>query len=84
MSLHSQLLDAIATPPNFREMWENERLLNKGLHDQVKELRQSLRDQFAMAALTGFITSNPEFIDCDARAIYEIADAMLEARKELL
>jgi hypothetical protein len=42
-----------------------------------------LRDQFAMAALTGAIAS----LDCDplpgyqAKQAYEVADAMLEARK---
>jgi hypothetical protein len=43
----------------------------------------TLRDQFAMAALTGMI-ADPSGVDYRSvpRKAYEMADAMLEARKE--
>jgi len=43
----------------------------------------TLRDQFAMAALTGMIAdaSGPDYRYIPQKA-YQIADAMLEARKE--
>ena len=47
---------------------------------------ERLRDEFAMAALTGLISSHRDYsnnynVDVAAKA-YAIADAMLEARKE--
>jgi hypothetical protein len=43
-----------------------------------------LRDQFAMAALTGYISADTEY-QCPATHLaewsYDVADAMLEARK---
>jgi hypothetical protein len=45
----------------------------------------TLRDQFAMAALTGFMGSGDCATgnhDAAARLAYRFADAMLEARKE--
>lgn len=43
----------------------------------------SMRDQFAMAALTGMI-ADPNGLDYRSvpKKAYEMADAMLEARKE--
>lgn len=43
----------------------------------------SMRDQFAMAALTGMIAdpNGPDYRSVPKKA-YEVADAMLEARKE--
>lgn len=43
----------------------------------------SMRDQFAMAALTGMIAdpNGPDYRSVPKKA-YEMADAMLEARKE--
>ena len=60
-------------------------LINAG---NVADKLMDIRDQFAMAALTGIITrlniNNPE--DCDpkngADAAYKFADAMMEARKK--
>ena len=43
---------------------------------------KTLRDEFAMAALTGMITADHEFTDRIAEEAYEIADAMMEARKK--
>jgi hypothetical protein len=47
----------------------------------------TLRDQFAMAALTGMLSTDDRTADGNysifyARLAYEVADAMLEARKE--
>ena len=47
--------------------------------------RLTLRDQFAMAALTGFMGSGDCATgnhDATAKLAYRFADAMLEARKE--
>lgn len=43
---------------------------------------KTLRDEFAMAALMGLLSANYEFTDRIAAEIYEIADAMMEARKK--
>jgi hypothetical protein len=43
---------------------------------------KTLRDEFAIAALTGMITADHEFTDRIAEETYEIADAMMEARKK--
>ena len=43
----------------------------------------TLRDQFAMAALTGLISRASDFMFPDlSQKAYRFADAMLEARKE--
>jgi hypothetical protein len=43
----------------------------------------TLRDQFAMAALTGLISRAPDFMFPDlSQKAYRFADAMLEERKE--
>lgn len=54
----------------------------------LPETMPTLRDQFAMAALTG-IFANPSYtdfveMDCliDSEVAYQYADAMLEARKK--
>ena len=56
--------------------------LPQPVHFTVREPRATLRDQFAMAALTGLLSdptsSGPE--GC-ATAAYLYADAMMEARK---
>ena len=42
----------------------------------------TMRDQFAMAALTGLISRAPDFMFPDlSQKAYRFADAMLEARK---
>lgn len=65
------------------------------LHDRINELelkilrdRVSMRDQFAIAAVQGLMTSQNqegEWRHCvteAARISYEVADAMLEARNQ--
>jgi hypothetical protein len=48
----------------------------------------TLRDQFAMAALTGILATNPKGVVNDhieeilARTVYQLADAMLKVRGE--
>jgi hypothetical protein len=43
----------------------------------------TMRDQFAMAALTGLISRAPDFMFPDlSQKAYRFADAMVEARKE--
>ncbi len=46
---------------------------------------ETLRDKFAMAALTGYLASIPDDVnvrpDLVARSAYEMADAMMEARE---
>ncbi len=60
------------------------------LHDDIiklkRERKPTLRDQFAMAALTGGLSSKVNYLDkLSARSAagwsYSLADAMLEARK---
>ena len=41
----------------------------------------TLRDQFAMAALTGIIINETNTANLSAKYAYEYADAMMEARK---
>ena len=55
----------------------------KNLERENRELRMTLRDQFAMAALTGLLAATNHIdsrITTQSRHIL-IADAMLEARK---
>jgi len=54
-----------------------------GLEAEVASLRIALRDQFAMAALQGFLASGmaeSSTYDDDAGSAYKWADAMLKAR----
>ncbi len=40
-----------------------------------------LRDEFAMAALTGLVVGRQELVEVFAKEAYAVADAMMEARK---
>jgi len=48
--------------------------------------RETLRDKFAMAALTGLLSAEPDNEVYDLRVVtmraYQVADAMLDARKK--
>ena len=56
------------------------------IEEAVKALpdpKELSRDEFAAAALTGFIANDSEDQACQySRWSYEIADAMIEARKQ--
>ena len=76
-----------ATFPSFCDWHMRHRAEMEKLDAQIAGLRaeradRDLRDRFAMAALTGIIVSR---LYCRAEApmrAYEIADAMLAARKQ--
>jgi hypothetical protein len=59
----------------------------KQFREEVEELAQpssTMRDQFAMAALTGLLAQRrtlPEDMDLAASLAYTLADAMLKARE---
>lgn len=63
----------------------------RGLEKELAAARKALRDQFAMAALTGLLAKHGDAGWCEsgevtsipgaAETVYEYADAMLEARK---
>lgn len=63
----------------------------KYLERELAAARETLRDKFAMAALTGHISSgrldtlwdveSDEYLDAMAKESYEMADKMMEARK---
>lgn len=62
-----------------------------GLENEVRNLKATLRDEFAKAALTGLLAKHGDAGWCEsgevtsipgaAETVYEYADAMLEARK---
>ena len=55
---------------------------NVYLKSELQE-RPTLRDQFAMAALTGYVSNHDEFfVDDVVKSCYIIADVMLAARDE--
>lgn len=51
------------------------------MQNPIMTINPNLRDQFAMAALTGMLAANYSG-DRVAKAAYQVADYMLEARKE--
>lgn len=60
---------------------------NRHLERENRSLRRNLRDEFAMAALTGClmnceISAPAEFSQSIANDCYKLADAMLEARQK--
>ena len=66
-----------------------EKFLNEQIGNLTRQLMQykqvpTLRDQFAMAALTGCIIDRRQGFDPEGYAMeaYKIADAMLAAREE--
>lgn len=48
----------------------------------AEEDKESLRDRFAIAALTGLISQAGRDERANAELAYEVADAMMEARKK--
>ena len=56
----------------------------RGLERELAAARETLRDRFAMAALAGIIGDFGGFSECResiSAAAYQLADAMMEARK---
>ena len=56
----------------------------KNLERENRELRMTLRDQFAMAALTGIVSADSDYqlsLDEVSVMAYDYATSMLEARK---
>jgi hypothetical protein len=75
---------AVWEPPDYRKLYDEECLRNKMLQCKNDQLRETLRDQFAMAALQGFLGSavaEDTTYQTDAETAYKWADAMLEARQ---
>lgn len=60
----------------------------RGLEKELATARKTLRDQFAMAALTGYLASfepmeePTEYSSSIAMDAYRLADAMMEAREK--
>lgn len=53
----------------------------RGLENEARQLRENLRDRFAMAAITGLLADySPMDAEQFAEDAYEIADAMLHQR----
>jgi hypothetical protein len=65
-----------------------EEILDELLHDLEesgvarRKDSMTLRDQFAMAALPGIIVNDTNIPEDASRYAYEMADAMLKARKD--
>jgi hypothetical protein len=56
------------------------------LERELREMRLGLRDQFAMAAMTGILTGfkcpvTPQMQDAIAAGVYSMAEAMLQERR---
>jgi hypothetical protein len=75
--------------PDYHKLYHAECESNKLLWEENDRLQATLRDHFAMAALTGMFAADTE--DCflginneilRARGCYKMADAMMAARKE--
>lgn len=79
----------IYTPPNYQGLYNQQQKETETWRNAAELFRTTLRDQFAMAALTGMFAADTE--DCHlgmnneilrARGCYKMADAMIKARKE--
>ena len=68
-----------AEPPDRRAEWVNQPAAPTDA--QQVQVAVELRDQYAMAALTGLVVGRKEFVNQFTTDAYNIADAMLEARK---
>lgn len=64
--------------------WDNIaiRHLVATLDSEIEQSKITLRDQFAMAALTAIIQLENDSIRTDCESAYRYADAMLKAREE--
>lgn len=81
-------------PPDHRQLYEMQKIETESWRKAAELSRQTLRDQFAMAAMQGILAKGFSSVselaekrgvscaDYYAIAAYEYADAMLEARKD--
>ena len=69
------------TAEKIVERWEAEKNVSNELRNQLAASRETLRDRFAMAALPSIVSNDsiPTVTACGYA--YEVADAMLAARK---
>ena len=80
--------------PDYAEMWRIASSENVRLREAMEAYRITLRDQFAMAAMSGDWAAyseamreftddtKQEFLQLRATLYYRMASAMMEARKE--
>jgi len=96
--LHTLWTKAVGTPGYDKEQWQEleaklkqtEKLADGQLIEALFPDKLSIRDQFAMAALTGDWAAQDygdsalqiKYFDKAAERYYQMADAMLEARKK--
>lgn len=80
MSADDYLNQAMTTErPETHVDWNTAAGVNESL---AQAARDQLRDRFAGLAMQGILAGNQDWIPaCVAKAAYEMADAMLEARK---
>ena len=71
-----------ATQPDYRQLYEEAKSIAKDRCEAADKLRQTLRDQFAMAALMGLCAGRQERVSQFAAEAYNVADAMMKAREE--
>ena len=74
--------------PDFQRLYESEKETKEFWIDYAKDKERTLRDQFAMAALTGWLSSYDKdagfptgYVGGIAESCYMMADAMLKARE---
>jgi hypothetical protein len=80
-------------PADYQKLYFEQMEINRTLRADVAIMRTNLRDKFAMAAMTGIVTNNQMLAQINrhegvpveashlATTAFNIADAMMEARK---
>lgn len=89
MSKAKKIMEEFANSPTLTSLETMETLVAyaRGLELAINENAPTLRDQFAMAAMTGFNKGMVDYgwgkdvLSGHAKQAYAIADAMLQARK---
>lgn len=75
----------IYEPPNYKELYEKQKDETDSWRNKAMFLRMTLRDQFAMNVITGLmagVTNDTEWNEHEySKTCYEVADAMIAARK---
>ena len=76
---------AVFTPPDYRELYEQQKKETESWRNAAELFRETLRDQFAMSSLAFIGAAYPEkqggYHKSVARLAYDLADEMMEARK---